>query len=229
LLIFAEKFLPTPRIDPTPMSVSVVLRNTTTLGEDDRAFVARIGGEELSDEEFRALLQAHRNTQVDNASLRSLIGLDTLGASQILRRLRDRGLLDLHPAGSQSFYTLAPRLRSADAADRGEHGPDRGEQQADRGEQLDSQLVQAIQSLGARPRKERLRAVIEQLCTDQWRPPSWLGQQLGIDPSKLVERHLGPMVRLGALERRHPGTPTHADQAYRATLTQGKLQLTPPG
>jgi ATP-dependent DNA helicase RecG len=100
--------------------VSVVLRNTTTLGEGDRAFVARIGGEDLSDEEFRALLQAHRSTQVDNASLRSLMGFDTLGASQILRRLRDRGLLELHPAGSQSFYTLAPRLRSAESADRGE-------------------------------------------------------------------------------------------------------------
>jgi len=232
----AAAFLPTPRIDPTPRRVSVVLRNTTTLGEDDRAFVSRIGGEELSDEEFRALLQAHRNTQVDNASLRSLMGIDTLGASQILRRLRDRGLLELHPAGSQSFYTLAPRLRPADGADRveqavdrGELGPDRGELQVDRGEQLDSQLLQAIQSLGTRPRKERLRAVIEQLCTDQWRPASWLGLQLGIDPSKLVERHLGPMVRLGALERRHPDTPTHADQAYRATLTQGKLQLTPPG
>ena len=30
------------------------------------------------------------------------------------------GLLELHPAGSQSFYTLAPRLRSAESADRGE-------------------------------------------------------------------------------------------------------------
>jgi ATP-dependent DNA helicase RecG len=139
----AAAFLPTPRIDPTPRRVSVVLRNTTTLGEGDRSFISRIGGEELSDEEFRALLQAHRNTQVDNASLRSLMGIDTLGASQILRRLRDRGLLELHPAGSQSFYTLAPRLRSAD-------GADRVKQAVDRGEQLDSQLLQAIQSLGVK-------------------------------------------------------------------------------
>lgn len=37
----ADAFLPTPRIDPTPRSVSVVLRNTTTLREDDRGFVGR--------------------------------------------------------------------------------------------------------------------------------------------------------------------------------------------
>jgi len=115
----ADAFLPNPRIESSPRNVSVVLGNTTTLSEDDRAFVSRIGGEDLSDEEFRALLQTHRHTQVDNASLRSLMGLDTLGASQILRRLRDRGLLELHARGSQSYYTLALRLRLRDAADRG--------------------------------------------------------------------------------------------------------------
>lgn len=88
---------------------------------------------------------------MDNASLRSLMGFDTLGASQILRRLRDRGLLELHPAGSQSFYTLAPRLRSAESADRGKQVLDRGEPQsdrgelgADRGEQLAPSLLEAI-------------------------------------------------------------------------------------
>ncbi len=115
----ADTFLPKPRIESCPRNVSVVLGNTT-LSEGDRAFVSRIGGEDLSDEELRALLQTHRHTQVDNASLRSLMGLDTLGASQILRRLRDRGLLELHARGSQSYYTLALRLRLRDAADRGE-------------------------------------------------------------------------------------------------------------
>ena len=235
----ADAFLPTPRINPTPMSVSVVLRNTTTLGEDDRAFVARIGGEDLSDEEFRALLQAYRSTQVDNASLRSLMGLDTLGASQILRRLRDRGLLELHPAGSQSYYTLALRLRLRDAADRGEQMPDRGELGLDRGEQmpdrgerranqgvqLDRRLQEAIAGLGLRPRKELLRPVIEQLCAGEWRTPAWLAQQLGIEQGKLSERHLGPMVKVGTLERRFPDAPTHAEQAYRCKNTQGSLHV----
>ena len=94
--------------------------------------------------------------------MRTLIGLDTLGASQILRRLRDRGLLELHPAVSQSFYTLAPKLRLGGVADRGEQALDRGEQ-LDRGEPLDPSLVQAIAGLGSRPRKERLRAVIAQI------------------------------------------------------------------
>jgi ATP-dependent DNA helicase RecG len=235
----ADAFLPTPRIDPTPRSVSVVLRNTTTLGEDDRAFVARIGGEELSDEEFRALLQAHRNTQVDNASLRSLMGLDTLGASQILRRLRDRGLLELHPAGSQSYYTLAPKLCTAPAAERGEQPVDRGELAsdrgelladrgelgADRGELLDPSLLEAMAGLGARPRKEPLRQVIAQLCLGHWRAPAWLAEQLRMEAGNLSDRHLTPMVRAGTLERRFPETPTHPEQAYRTISIQNSLQL----
>jgi ATP-dependent DNA helicase RecG len=194
--------------------VGVVLRNTTTLGEDDRAFVSRIGAEELSDEEFRALLQAHRNIQVNNASLRSLMGLDTLGASQVLRRLRDRRLLELHRAGSQSYYTLEPRLRVADAADRGERHADRGELGADRGE-LAPSLQQAIAGLGGRPRKERLRQVIGQLCAGHWRTAAWLADQLNIEAGNLSDRHLAPMVRDGTLERRYPETPTHPEQAYR--------------
>jgi ATP-dependent DNA helicase RecG len=95
------------------------------------------------------------------------MGFDTLGASQILRRLRDRGLLELHPAGSQSFYTLTPRLRSAESADRGELGPDRGELGADRGEQLAPSLLEAIAGLGVRPRKEPLPGW---RTSSKWRP-----------------------------------------------------------
>ncbi len=109
------------------------------------------------------------------------MGFDTLGASQILRRLRDRGLLELHPAGSQSYYTLTPRLRSAESADRGEQvldrgelqsdrgelGPDRGELGADRGEQLAPSLLEAIAALGVRPRKEPLPGW---RTSSKWRP-----------------------------------------------------------
>lgn len=236
--MFAEMedaFLPAPRIEPTARNVSVVLGNTTTLTEDDRTFVERLAAEELSQDEFRALLQAHRNIQVDNASLRHLMGLDTLGSSQILRRLRDRALLELHPAGSQSYYTLDPRLLAGDrpdqgqlaldrgelAVDRGEFEPDRGELPADRGEFLDPALQQTLASLGARPRKEKLRQVLAQLCSYQWRTGAWLAQQLKLEPRNLADRHLGPMVKDETLERRFPGTPNHPEQAYR-TISAGE-------
>jgi ATP-dependent DNA helicase RecG len=240
--MFAEMedaFLPAPQIEPTARNVSVVLGNTTTLSETDRSFVESLAAEELSQEEFRALLQAHRQTQVDNASLRQLMGLDTLAASQILRRLRDRSLLELHPAGSQSFYTLAHGLLPVDHADRGEHPVDRGELRADRGElaadrgELKTDRVEslapamqgAIAEIGTRPRKQKLREVIAQLCLDHWRTSAWLAHHLDIKVRNLVDRHLGPMVKDGTLERRFPDKLNHPEQAYRACQLQGTLLL----
>ena len=238
--MFAEMedaFLPAPRIEPTPRNVTVVLGNTTTLTEADRSFVERLAAEELSQEEFRALLQAHRHTQVDNASLRQLIGLDTLAASQVLRRLRDRSMLELHRAGSQSYYTLGPALLAGDRPDRGKLVLDRGELAADRGGfpadrggfspdrrgleldrggLTDPELQQVIAALGNRPRKEKLRQAIGQLCAGQWRSVAWLAALLRFEPRNLSDRHLTPMLKDGLLERRFPDIPSHPDQAYRA-------------
>ncbi len=236
--MFAEMedaFLPAPRIEPTARNISVVLGNTTTLTEADRTFVERLAAEDLTQEEFRALLQAHRNTQVDNASLRQLMGLDTLAASQVLRRLRDRSMLELHRAGAQSFYTLAPGLLADDRpgqgnlvldrgelaadrggipADRGGIATDRGGMEPDRGE-LDPALAQVLASLGTRPRKEKLRQAICQLCSNQWRSVAWLAGILNLQPRNLSDRHLSPMVKDGLLERRFPDIPSHREQAYR--------------
>ena len=147
--MFAEMqdaFLPRPEIEVSTRGIRLTLRNTPTLSASDRDFVARLGTVELSDEEFRALLHAHRSGRVENVDLRLLVGLDTLKASYLLRRLRDRGLLDLHPRGANSFYTLSDGFnaqsavgeqvtdRGEQAADRREHAADRGEQATDRGE-----------------------------------------------------------------------------------------------
>jgi ATP-dependent DNA helicase RecG len=235
----ADAFLPTPQIDSSPRGVTVALLNTTILTEADRSFITRIGGEELSDEEFRALLHAHRNERIDNADLRALIGLDALGASQVLRHLRDRELLELHPAGPLSYYTLVAWLvgpadrgeqapdRGEQAPDRGEQAPDRGEQAPDRGEPLSAGLQQAVAELGARPRKDKLRRVIALLCEEEWRTPAELAQVLSKDHKNLTERHLGPMTEEGVLERLYPDTPTDARQAYR-TLQESLFRKTKP-
>jgi len=171
-------------------------------------------------------------SRVRASGSRSLKGLSTLGASQILWRLRDRGLLELHPAGSLSYYSRVPRLRPADAADRGELAvdrgelkPDRGELVPDRGEQLAPSLLEPIAGLGSRPRSQPLRQAVAQLCAGHWRTTAWLAEQLRMEAGNRFDRHLTPMVRAGTLERRFPETPTHPEQAYRTISIQSSLQL----
>ena len=239
-----DAFLPRPEIETDGRDVCVILRNTLTLTSSDRTFLAGLGSIELVQEEFRSLLHAHRHGRVDNADMRVLAGFDTLEASLILRRLRDRGLLDLHNHGPNSFYTLPQTLVSDSdridlPADRGEMPADREELPADRVELptdrggvnrvfdgLPQSIQDEIMALGPRPRKERLRTAIVKICEEfDWVTASELSLLLGLRNGKLTERHLSPMVKNGILERRYPDNLNHPEQAYRAIRSQPLLHF----
>lgn len=228
--MFAEMedaFLPAPRIEPTARNVSVVLGNTTTLTEADRTFVERLAAEDLTQEEFRALLQAHRNTQVDNASLRQLMGLDTLAASQVLRRLRDRSMLELHRAGPQSFYTLGPGLLAGDR-------PGQGHLVLDRGVELhgqDGERQQPAPHLAASTDKEgteHVTAHVAEHVTEQVLQllRACQGEQSRAELMDAVglthrehfrEAYLVPALAVGYLEMTIPDKPRSSRQKYRLT------------
>jgi ATP-dependent DNA helicase RecG len=239
--MFAEMaglFLPAPTIEVSTRDFRLTLRNTPTLTAEDKDFVARLGDAELTDQEFRALLECSRTGRIDNARLRTIAGLDTLGASTLLRRLRDRGLLELHAAGAASFYDLGPSVGGEASApdrshadpqgpaDRGELGTDRGELGTDRGElgtdrgELPDALRQRLSALGPRPRSAALRPLLLDILRLHPWTPAELAALLGFTtPAKLVERHLTPMVREGIVARAFPNEPTHPDQAYSAVRT----------
>jgi len=208
----ADAFLPQPEIESTARGVTVQLRNTTTLTESDHDFVSRIGEEDLSEEEFRALLCAHRAGRVDNASLRDLSGLDTLAASMVLRRLRDRGLLDLHPAGAQSYYTLAQRL----------NGPSRGPTAllmedgrppptAD-GKQL---LIEGTDQVTNQVTDE-VKQVLEALSeAGKELPRGELQEAMGLrNPGHFRSSYLQPALSSGLVAMTRPETPNSRLQAY---------------
>lgn len=231
------QFLPAPELQTFGNRFVLTLRNTPSLTKADEAFIVSLGGLDIDANEFRALLEVHRHGRVDNATLRRMAGMDTLQASAVLRRLRDRGLLELHGAGSASYYQWHGADRGELGADRGELGADRGELGADRGGlgvnleglgadrgelgadrgKLPPDLQALLTKMGPRPRKERLRSALYRIC--ELRP--WSAQELSafvdMRTDKLVERHLGPMVQEGLLRLLHPGTPTHPQQAYRAS------------
>jgi hypothetical protein len=187
----------------------LTLHNTPTLSAADREFVSRLDATELTDEEFRALLHAHRLGRVENGDLRLLVGLDTLKASYLLRRLRDRGLLELHARGANSFYTL-PDVYTARSnneeqnADRGKQNTDRVKQNANQRGQpaiLPRQIRSAIADLTLRPRKEQLRQVILAVCAfREWTTPAELAIWLDILPDNLTVRHLSPMAERQAFD-----------------------------
>lgn len=232
----ADRFLPVPEIDARPTEVRVVLRNTPTLTTEDHAFLARLGDLDVSDTELRALLEARRRGRVENGRLREIAGLDTLAASILLRKLRDRGLLALHAAGSASYYTLGHQL-AGEGPDLEGKGPELAGQRPDlppespelagkrpdldgKGPDLTGSIPPELQALlaqlGKKARKPEMRKAVLRLC--QLRPTSAadLANSLGRRQDVILRDYLRPMVRDGLLRLERPEAPNDPHQRYLA-------------
>jgi ATP-dependent DNA helicase RecG len=84
------------------------------LSEEAIQWLARFRDLHLSDEEARALVAVREQGAIDNAMYRELNRVDTIGASQALRRLRDAGLLEQKGRGSATYYEPTAWLLAGD-------------------------------------------------------------------------------------------------------------------
>ena len=121
----------------------------------------------------------------------------------------------------RNTLTLNAEESKADAgeskADAEESKADAGESKADAGKELPPAIREAIDQLGPRPRRERLRPLIHAICDQgRWVTSAELAELLNFRQHNLTAGHLAPMVESGQLERRFPGQPNHPRQAYRA-------------
>jgi ATP-dependent DNA helicase RecG len=231
----ADRFLPRPEIEARPSEVRVILRNTPTLTADDHAFLARLGDVEVGDTELRALLEARRHGRVENVRLREVAGLDTLAASALLRKLRDRGLLALHAAGSASYYTLGPQLERPDLAAQppGRDGetpqlagqsPDLAGQSPDlagKRPQLEAGApdVPADRGtlrgrLGKKARKPEMRRAVLGLCQLGPMSAAEIAEHTGRRQDVILRDYLRPMVQEGLLRLERPDAPNDPRQRY---------------
>jgi len=74
------------------------------LDTDDLNWLGRFKHLDLSEAEVRGLIHAREAGRLDNETYRELNGVETLKASQHLRRLRDAGLLEQRKKGRATYY-----------------------------------------------------------------------------------------------------------------------------
>jgi ATP-dependent DNA helicase RecG len=84
------------------------------LGPDDLAWLARFKNLHLSEAEARALVVAREVGAIDNATWRDINKVDTLTASQSLKKLRDAGLLQQKGRGSATWYQPTGKMLGDD-------------------------------------------------------------------------------------------------------------------
>lgn len=222
--------------------LTLFLHNLIT--EDDHAWLRHFAGLGTSADEAKVLIYTRETGAVDNSACRDFCGLDTLAASQVLRRLRDRNLLKKEGSGSRTFYVLAqpnalPQTPSSQLTLEIET-PSTGDELRAYGDstnppmpasqsphpllmEIPSDLLQRIQAAGKKPRQAVVRGLILELCSQ--RP--WTATDLAIllgdrDPGELKRLHLKPMREARLLALRYPETEKHPHQAYLAAVEQGK-------
>lgn len=232
----AEAGLPLPEFhsdrQANEFRLTLFLHNLLT--EDDHAWLRGFAGPAVSADEVKVLIYVRATGAVDNTACRDFCGLDTLAASQVLRRLRDRGLLEKQGAGSRTYYTLAEterRLGSAvsqaelpltippsePAGGGGDWVPDMGGLGESPHASLDipPELQARISAAGAKPRQAEVRELILALCALRPYTVAELCQVLGRRDTKELRRtYLRPLRQDGRLALKYPETEKHPHQAY---------------
>ena len=190
------------------------------LTEEDYAWLKALAGDTLSADDAKALIYARETGMVDNTACRDFSGLDTLQASNVLRRLRDRGLLEKQGAGNRTHYILVnPELARGVSPEQGELTLGGGKQTLEGGKQdlppLPPELAQRLPLPGKRMGEMALRRLIRDLCGWHALRGEELATFLAKDLKYLRNRHLSAMVQSGELVFQYPESPNHQLQAYK--------------
>ncbi|WP_291942393.1 hypothetical protein [Limnohabitans sp.] len=201
------------------------------LTEEDFAWLKTLAVDAVSADEAKALIYARETGAVDNTACRDFSGLDTLQASNLLRRLRDKGLLEKQGAGNRTHYVLLERARDNPGMGDlfggvgGKLEPEGGKLEPEGGKlELSSNMLPllplpenlAIRLLnpGKRMGTLGLRKLILDLCSWQALRADELATLLHKDKKYLRNKHLTPMVQAKELSFLYPESPNHKWQAY---------------
>lgn len=207
------------------------------LSEEAIQWLSRFRDLQLSDEEARALVAVREQGAIDNAMYRELNRVDTVSASQSLRRLRDAGLLEQKGRGAGTYYLPTPWLLGSDDEVDSDSGsetqpsdPDALSSQSGglssnpgalssnpHWQALPGDLQEMIVALGQRASPDKVREALIRLCRHRPWQASELAGLFNRNPDYLGTQYLRPLVSAGVLTYTRPDQPNHPHQAYKAS------------
>ncbi|MEB0140353.1 MULTISPECIES: ATP-binding protein [unclassified Undibacterium] len=207
------------------------------LNEESIEWLSRFRDLHLSDEEARALVAVREQGAIDNSMYRELNRVDTLSASQSLKRLRDAGLLEQKGRGSGTYYQptscLLDGKREDDtissqtdglSSNLGSLSSNLGGLSSNLGtlssnpnwQELPKELQEMVSSMGQRTPPDKVREALIQLCKYRSWQASELAGLFNRNADYLGTQYLRPLVSAGVLAYTIPDQPNHPHQAYRA-------------
>lgn len=199
------------------------------LGEQDIEWLTSLG-QELTNEERRAMVQAREVGAIDNSTYRDLNrDADTLTASRHLRRLCDLGLLEKRGKGAKTYYVptdlaLAnwpPKpTESPELAGKSHNLDPKSHNLAPKShnlaEQMPPDLRSRVDSLGGKSSKENIVKLILDLLVWSELSVAEVADLLGRTPNHIRRTMISEMVKADLI-RPMSDTPNDPRQTYRAT------------
>ena len=208
------------------------------LGEEDLRWLGQFRDLHLGNEDARALVVAREAGGIDNATYRALNKVDTLTASNALRRLRDAGLLSQQGKGSATWYQPTGKLTKTDGlssdldalSSKPEGLSSNPGALSSNPEALSSNLAPAraallnelpgelaarVGGIGQRHQPDRVRDLVVDLCAHR----SWRVDELALllqrNPEFIRQSYLRPLLAQQRNAMTLPDTPNSPLQAYR--------------
>lgn len=213
------------------------------LGAEDIAWLAQFKELQLNEDEAKALIVVREAGAINNGTYRELTKVDTLTASQALRRLRDAGLLAQKGRGSATYYVPTDRLLDKGLSSNPEvlssesdgvasnppaltgnpeplsSNPADKYDEALRSQMLDGisgTLAAKVGAVGKRHPPHEVQDVVVALCQVRAWSADELSTVLRRNPEVVRQNYLRPLMREGRLEMTNPREPNDPQQAYRA-------------
>lgn len=214
------------------------------LGPEDLAWLARFKDLHLSEAEARALVVAREVGAIDNVTWRDTNKVDTLTASQSLKKLRDAGLLQQKGRGSATWYQPTGKMLGDDEGLSSDpeglsskfeglssnpntlssnpgalsSNPDPLADPARRAllNELSGELAAQVGAVGQRRPPEEVRELVVALCRHRDCRAEELALLLARNVETVRQNYLRPLLRAGRIRMTRPDVPNDPEQAYRA-------------
>ena len=188
---------------------------------EDISWLEFFKDESLSDDEARILIHAREVGVINNAVCREYTGLDTLGVSKILKRLRNIGLLEQHAHGQATYYTPTEKLKNPELAvtPSDESPVDQPTisthiESSFEIKEISPLLLEKIQNLGLRSPPSKVQQVIIELCQNRPMSIEELAQLLKRENKWIFRSYLKPLIKKGIIYYTIPENPNHPNQKY---------------
>ena len=223
--------------DRSENSFSATLYLHQLMDEEAMNWLKRFKDEVLSSEESRILVYAKKHGRVSNEICRDITGHDTIKSSSILKKLREKGLLNPHSHGSATYYTLpeiyldnngdiglSPQLTPQKPQSIVDNNGDIGlspqlirDNELERNRLLHTlpqHLREEILGLGQRMTPEKKEELILKICSVR---KETTASELSIIFGKRrdwAKKALNPLVKSGKIFQTIPNKPNSINQAY---------------